>query len=82
LASGASGVLVAAGCSSGTARRGCEPPCLSHRRAPDGGTRLEPVPLCQRIRGLFGVDDLDGTTRAWVTGSRGAILRRDLPDGG
>jgi hypothetical protein len=51
-------------------------------RAPDGGTRLEPVPLSQRIRGLFGVDDLDGTTRVWVTGASGAILRRDLPDGG
>ena len=51
-------------------------------RSPDGGVRLEPVPVSQRIRGLFGVDDLDGTTRVWVTGSSGAVLRRDLPDGG
>jgi hypothetical protein len=52
-------------------------------RAPDGGTRLEPVPVSQRIRGLFGVDDLDGTTRVWATGTSGAILRKDFgPDGG
>jgi hypothetical protein len=52
-------------------------------RASDGGARTEPVPVSQRIRGLFGVDDLDDVTRVWVTGSGGAILRRDfLPDGG
>ncbi|MDP3506157.1 MAG: hypothetical protein Q8S33_37810 [Myxococcales bacterium] len=52
-------------------------------RFADGGVRTEPVPVDQRIRGLFGVDDLGDVTRVWVTGPGGAILRRDfLPDAG
>jgi hypothetical protein len=52
-------------------------------RLVDGGVRSEPVPFVVRATGLFGVDELDGTTRVWVTGAGGAVLRKDFSaDGG
>lgn len=51
------------------------------RPFPDGGLprRFEPLPIAGRPNGVFGLDGPDGGVQVWVTGSSGALLKKDLP---
>lgn len=51
------------------------------RPLPDGGLprRFEPLPVAGRPNGVFGLDSGDGGIQVWVTGTSGALLKKDFP---